>query len=222
MFWESAAVPPQITEETSLEEFLDDDYVIQHVMARCTEVINYLLNANRISHLIDLVTDQSNITFDAVRFKRPSVAAEILSSGVPALVDFLVSTGSQTSAGDVDNVLHPGPMPFVESLLNFLDAAAPLNPLSASFFVKIMTNLLYSKASELVPYLRARQPDFLSTLLRHIESPAVCELLIEMPHQDNGQQHAVAQWFLDCDIINKLLDILSPKETPEVSSCYLD
>lgn len=46
---------------------------------------------------------------------------------------------------------------------------------------------------QLVPYLRARQPDFLSNLLRHIESPAICELLIEMSHQDNNQQHTVAQ-----------------------------
>ncbi|KAL5106942.1 Serine/threonine-protein phosphatase 6 regulatory subunit 3 [Taenia crassiceps] len=202
-------------EETTLEEFLDDDYIIQHVMARCTEVINYLLNASRISHLIELVTDQSNITFDAVRFKRPSVAAEILSSGVPALVDFLVSTGCQTSAGDADSSPPLGSMPFVESLLAFIDTSAPLNSLSASFFVKIMTNLLFSKAAELVPYLRARQPDFLVNLLRHIESPAICELLIEMPHQDNNQQHAVAQWFLDRDIVSQLLDILSPKETPE-------
>lgn len=28
-----------------------------------------LLNASRISHLIELVTDQSNIAFDTVRFK---------------------------------------------------------------------------------------------------------------------------------------------------------
>nr|CDS21261.1 serine:threonine protein phosphatase 6 [Echinococcus granulosus] len=174
-----------------------------------------LLNPGRISHLIELVVDQSNITFDAVRFKRPSVAAEILSSGVPALVDFLVSTGCQTGADDANNVFSPGSMPFVESLLTFIDTSMPLNPLSAGFFVKIMTNLLYFKASELVPYLQARQPDFLSNLLRHIESPAICELLIEMTHQDNSQQYAVAQWFLDRDIISQLLDILSPNETPE-------
>ena len=35
----------------------------------CLSCFSSLLNADRISRLIDMVTDQSNITFDTVRFK---------------------------------------------------------------------------------------------------------------------------------------------------------
>ncbi|VDD82867.1 unnamed protein product [Mesocestoides corti] len=160
MFWENATLPPEITEETTLEEFLDDDYVVQRVVSRSTNAIKYLLSEDRISRLIELVTDQSNITFDAVRFKRPSVAAELLSSDVPPLLDFIISPGekpektdaSATASTDVDNCVGssdpPFSMPCVDRLLDFIDTAQPLNSLSASFFSKIMTNLLYFRANE--------------------------------------------------------------------------
>uniref|UniRef100_A0A5K3FFM3 Serine/threonine-protein phosphatase 6 regulatory subunit 3 n=1 Tax=Mesocestoides corti TaxID=53468 RepID=A0A5K3FFM3_MESCO len=185
-----------------------------------------LLSEDRISRLIELVTDQSNITFDAVRFKRPSVAAELLSSDVPPLLDFIISPGekpektdaSATASTDVDNCVGssdpPFSMPCVDRLLDFIDTAQPLNSLSASFFSKIMTNLLYFRANEVVPYLQKRT-DFLPNLLRHIGTSAICDLLIDLAQQDNGQQHTVAQWFLDCNIIAQLLSALSPSSPLE-------
>ncbi|KAM7533992.1 hypothetical protein Aperf_G00000118263 [Anoplocephala perfoliata] len=221
MFWESTDNIPRITEDTTLEEFLDDDYALQHVAARNTDVIKFLTNGDRMSNLIDLVIDQSNITYDTVRFKRPSVAAEILSSRVPSILDCLVSESRQPGEDNgFDTALSitgpPGSLPFIDSLIAFIDTPSTLNPLSSGFFVKIMINLFCNKSAELLPYLRTRRPEFLSNVMRHIDLPAIAELLIEITHQDNNQQHVIAQWFLDCDVFSKLLAMLaSSTETPE-------
>ncbi|BHF77345.1 Serine/threonine-protein phosphatase 6 regulatory subunit 2 [Sparganum proliferum] len=178
-----------------------------------------LSKSERINELIDLVTDQSNIRFDVERFKRPSVAAEILSSDVPQLLDFLVSSGqgavssSEQSKGPTEapKALR---MPFVDNLLSFLDTPGALNPLSASFFSKILINLLSFRAAELVPYLKAR-PDFFPNILQHLDTSAISDLLVELAQQDNGQQHVVAKWFLEADLIPQLLDELSANSAQE-------
>ncbi|VDN97057.1 unnamed protein product [Rodentolepis nana] len=159
------------------------------------------------SKLIEMVIDQSNITYDTVRFKRPSVAAEILSSRVPGLLDYIVPGGINPETDS---------LPFVDKLISFIDTPCSPNPLSSGFFVKIMTNLFSNKANELVPYLRTTRRQFLPNVLRHIDLPAIAELLIEITHQDNNQQHVIAQWFLECEVFSKLLDMISsPDESDE-------
>ncbi|KAM3187430.1 hypothetical protein ACTXT7_002346 [Hymenolepis weldensis] len=221
MFWESTVSVPQITEETTLEEFLDDDYALQHVASRNTDVINFLTTYKRMTGLIEMVIDQSNITYDTARFKRPSVAAEILSSRVPSILDYIVPDSRNP---DSDS------LPFVDRLIYFIDTSSSLNPLSSGFFFKIMANLLCNKANELsneiiialecrnllVPYLRTKRTEFLPNVLRHIDLPAIAELLIDITHQENNQQHVIAQWFLECEVFSKLLDMLSsPSESAE-------
>ena len=44
-----------------------------------------------------------------------------------------------------------------------------------------------------MPYLRTRHKDFLPNLVRHIDVPAICELLIDMTKQENNQHHGVAE-----------------------------
>ncbi|KAL7056138.1 hypothetical protein AAHC03_021156 [Spirometra sp. Aus1] len=230
MFWEGIELPPDIEDvrlefpyifvkSTPLFDVLDDDYILQRCRERSTSLINYLSKSERINELIDLVTDQSNIRFDVERFKRPSVAAEILSSDVPQLLDFLVSSGqgavssSEQSKGPTETPKALR-MPFVDNLLSFLDTPGALNPLSASFFSKILINLLSFRAAELVPYLKAR-PDFFPNILQHLDTSAISDLLVELAQQDNGQQHVVAKWFLEADLIPQLLDELSANSAQE-------
>ncbi len=133
-----------------------------------------LSNNGRISSLIKYATETSDpvpFKFDIERFKSvfqqrviyltlfyryPSVAAELLSCSIPALLDVLVSTD------DVSAPAVPESMPRVDQLLSFIDTTEPLNSLSASFFSKIMTNLHYSRANEvgLVVNNPSRYPSF--------------------------------------------------------------
>nr|CDS25837.2 serine:threonine protein phosphatase 6 [Hymenolepis microstoma] len=159
------------------------------------------------SKLIEMVIDQSNITYDTIRFKRPSVAAEILSSRVPGLLDYIVPDSKNPESDS---------LPFVDKLISFIDTPCSPNPLSSGFFVKIMTNLFSNKANELVPYFRTKRTQFLPNVLRHVDLPAIAELLIDITHQENNQQHAIAQWFLESEVFSKLLDMISsPNESAE-------
>uniref|UniRef100_A0A0X3Q9M8 Serine/threonine-protein phosphatase 6 regulatory subunit 3 n=1 Tax=Schistocephalus solidus TaxID=70667 RepID=A0A0X3Q9M8_SCHSO len=219
MFWEGIELPPDIEDSTPLSDVLDDDYILQRCRERSASLITYLSKSERINELIDLVTDQSNIRFDVERFKRPSIAAEILSSDVPQLLDFLVSSGQGViSSSELSNepteTSKAHRMPFVDNLLSFLDTPETLNPLSASFFSKILINLLSFRAAELVPYLKARS-DFFPNILQHLDTSAISDLLVELAQQDNGQQHAVAKWFLEANLIPKLLDELSTNSAQE-------
>lgn len=80
------------------------------------------------------------------------MAAEILASDIPSLLDSLVSReddAGQTELSEdcrIDSV--PRTKPHLDDLLAFIDTSQPLNSLSASFFAKIIINLLSRRANE--------------------------------------------------------------------------
>nr|VZI21685.1 unnamed protein product [Spirometra erinaceieuropaei] len=73
---------------------------------------------------------------------------------------------------------------------------------------------LLELVAQLVPYLKAR-PDFFPNILQHLDTSAISDLLVELAQQDNGQQHVVAKWFLEADLIPQLLDELSTNSAQE-------
>lgn len=81
------------------------------------------------------------------------MAAEILSSRVPSILDYLVSESRHPNeVNSLNTALNitgpPGSLPFIDSLIAFIDTPTSLNPLSSGFFVKIMLNLFCNKSAE--------------------------------------------------------------------------
>ncbi|VDM06237.1 unnamed protein product [Schistocephalus solidus] len=189
MFWEGIELPPDIE---------DVRHKLICIFAKSTP-------------LSDVLDD------DYILQRRPSIAAEILSSDVPQLLDFLVSSeqgviSSSEQSKEPTETSKAHRMPFVDNLLSFLDTPETLNPLSASFFSKILINLLSVRAAEVsfiflihsfvtriqfmqifFTYEHIESSDFFPNILQHLDTSAISDLLVELAQQDNGQQHAVAK-----------------------------
>lgn len=140
---------------------------------------------------------------DTLRFKHSNIACEILTSDLQSINRSIVCE---------EKVLL--------RLYAFLEQDAPLNPLLLSFFSKVFGMLWTQKQKQdwftyqfvcvtLLEFLKSRGT-FLDTLLRHVYSPVMLDLVYHMVTHIEGPEvrKTLYEWLVEQKLVEKLVGIL--------------
>ncbi|KAF9942243.1 hypothetical protein BGZ67_002576 [Mortierella alpina] len=193
MYWrfghQNASVIDHLLESgnVSLEELLEQDDLIQECKAQNPRLIEYLREPTVLQQLLGYII--SDDLEDRARFKYPFIACEVIACEVWGIFESALS--------NIDMLVK---------FWEFLDRPAPLNPVQASYFAKVIGVFLMKKTGDMLQFIQA-QPDVVSKLLLHISTSSVMDLLlkiISMEESPEGrgtvQIHSVASQVL-LDII---------------------
>ncbi|XP_059175019.1 serine/threonine-protein phosphatase 6 regulatory subunit 3-like isoform X2 [Physella acuta] len=178
-------------EDVTLRELMDEDDILQECKAQNRKLVDFLIQPENMEEMVKLITVEPPMDVDEkIRFKYPNTACELLTSDVTQINEKL--------AGDEE---------LVDKLYTFLEGEKPLNPLLASFFSKVMGLLITRKSDMIFEYLKAK-PDFVGSLLLHIGTSAVMDLLLRLITciESTDTRRAVIEWLNDQKIVEKLVD----------------
>ncbi|XP_036601772.1 serine/threonine-protein phosphatase 6 regulatory subunit 1 isoform X2 [Trichosurus vulpecula] len=182
-------------DDLALAELLDEEDVLQECKVLHPKLLDFLLRPAHLQALVDWVTREPPAAGDErLRYKYPSVSCEILTSDIPQINDAL---------GEDEALLG--------RLYGFLQNRAPLNPLLASFFSKVMGILINRKTDQIVSFLR-KKADFVPLLLHHIGTSAIMDLLLRLLTcvEQPPLRHEVFNWLNEERIVERLVDMIHP------------
>lgn len=181
-------------EDVTLHELMDEDDILQECKAQNRKLVSFLVQQEHMEELVKLITEEpSEEVEDKVKYKYPNTACELLTSDVSQINDALA--GSEE---------------LVNKLYSFLDTDKTLNPLLASFFSKVMGLLITRKSEMILEFLKARD-DFVGTLLKHIGTSAIMDLLLRLLTciENPEIRRAMIEWLNEQQIAKKLVNCIT-------------
>ena len=169
MFWTSelATTTSQINslledEYVTLETILDQEDILHECKLGNKLLIDYLCQPDILMKLVTLVTsDPPDDADERNRYKYANMACEVLSSEKSQVCETFAN--------------HPD---LVSILYEKLQSAEPLNPLLASLICKVIFSLPQN-VSKVSDDIHSRRDDFVSSLVAHIGTSAVMDLLFK-------------------------------------------
>uniref|UniRef100_A0A2C9JCE3 Uncharacterized protein n=1 Tax=Biomphalaria glabrata TaxID=6526 RepID=A0A2C9JCE3_BIOGL len=188
-------------EDVTLRELMDEDDILQECKAQNRKLVEFLIQPENMEEMVKLITVEPPLEVDEkIRFKYPNTACELLTSDVTQINDKL--------AGDEG---------LVDKLYSFLEGEKPLNPLLASFFSKVMGLLITRKSGMIFEYLKAKS-DFVGSLLHHIGTSAVMDLLLRLITciESSETRRAVIEWLNEQKIVEKLVDSIVAEKDEDI------
>ncbi|ESO89290.1 hypothetical protein LOTGIDRAFT_106669 [Lottia gigantea] len=188
-------------EDVTLHELMDEDDILQECKAQNRKLIEFLVLPENMEAMVNMITTEpSEDVEEKVRFKYPNTACELLTSDVSQINDKL--------AGDED---------LVDKLYSFLESEAPLNPLLASFFSKVMGILITRKSEMIFEYLKGRK-DFVGSLLNHIGTSAIMDLLLRLITciETLSTRRAVIEWLNEQKVVERLVASIVPEKDEDI------
>ncbi|XP_025099468.1 serine/threonine-protein phosphatase 6 regulatory subunit 3-like isoform X3 [Pomacea canaliculata] len=188
-------------EEVTLRELMDEDDILQECKAQNRKLIDFLTQPANMEDMVSMIIREPAVDMEErLRFKYPNTACELLTSDVSQINDKLAS--------DRD---------LIDKLYYFLEADTPLNPLLASFFSKIMGLLITRKSEMIFEYLKG-QKDFVGSLLHHIGTSAIMDLLLRLITciESPETRRAVIEWLNEQQIVQRLVDCIVPSKDEDV------
>uniref|UniRef100_A0A1A9W4X9 Uncharacterized protein n=1 Tax=Glossina brevipalpis TaxID=37001 RepID=A0A1A9W4X9_9MUSC len=217
MFWDKNYTPSQNIEallkkeNVTVEEFLDEDDIIQECKSQKKALLNYFMRPDVIRRLVELtLTEPPEELPVAQRFRHANVACELLTLGLPSLDEKLLA--------DADTL---------KLLYSYLENQPPLNPLLASFFSKTFRTLFTKKSDQdwflyqqmclkLLEYLKL-QNNFLDLICKHFTTPVIPDLIMQMMRNVEGGQlkRSLYDWLNAEGLVEKLIRILAESEECE-------
>ncbi|KAG0246779.1 hypothetical protein BGX31_009026 [Mortierella sp. GBA43] len=100
----------------------------------------------------------------------------------------------------------------------FLDRPAPLNPVQATYFAKVIGVFLMKKTSDMLQFIKS-QPQVVSKLLLHMSTSPIMDLLLKIISMEEAQEgKGTVQWLSDEGLMPWLVNRLDPNFDPEVHS----
>ncbi|KAL8606034.1 hypothetical protein ACOMHN_040032 [Nucella lapillus] len=188
-------------EDVTLRELMDEDDILQECKAQNRKLIDFLIQPDNMEDMVKMITKEPEDDVDEkLRFKYPNTACELLTSDVSQINDKLAS----------DREL-------VDQLYSFLESERPLNPLLASFFSKVMGLLITRKSEMIFEYLK-NQKDFVGSLLHHIGTSAIMDLLLRLITciESPETRRAVIEWLNKNQIVQRLVDCIVPSNDEDI------
>ncbi|XP_030385794.1 serine/threonine-protein phosphatase 6 regulatory subunit 3-A [Scaptodrosophila lebanonensis] len=216
MFWDKGYAPSANIEallekeNTTLEEFLDEEDILQECKTQKKNLVNYFTRPEVIKRLVQLITTEPSEDVPMVqRFRYANMSCEILTLGLPSLDEKLLS--------DADTL---------QLLYSYLEKEPPLNPLLSSFFSKTFSMLFTKKPEQdwflyqhmclqLLEYIKS-QKNFLDLICKHFDTPVIPDLIMQMMKDIEGGQlkRNLYEWLTEDKLVERLIAILrNPQET---------
>ncbi|CAE1307134.1 Serine/threonine-protein phosphatase 6 regulatory subunit 3-A,Serine/threonine-protein phosphatase 6 regulatory subunit 3-B,Serine/threonine-protein phosphatase 6 regulatory subunit 3,Serine/threonine-protein phosphatase 6 regulatory subunit 1,Serine/threonine-protein phosphatase 6 regulatory subunit 2 [Acanthosepion pharaonis] len=182
-------------EDVTLQELLDEDDILQECKARHKKLIDFLIRPDNLGEMVNMVTQEpSEDIEEKLRYRYPNTSCEVLTCDVTQINDRL--------AGDDT---------YINKLYSFLGSKGPLNPLLASFVSKVMGLLIARKSEMIFEFLKSKS-DFVGTLLIHIGTSAMMDLLLRLITCIESPELRVEmiQWLNEQRLVERLVDQVVP------------
>ncbi|XP_055374163.1 serine/threonine-protein phosphatase 6 regulatory subunit 3-B [Condylostylus longicornis] len=216
MFWDKGYTPSQNIENllqkdnVVLEEFLDDEDILQECKNQKKNLIQYLTRPDIIKRLIELtITEPPEDVSITQRFKHANMACEILTFGLPSLDEKLVEDEE-----------------ILQTLYSYLEKEPPLNPLLSSFFNKTFSMLISKKAEtdwflyqklclQVLEFIKSRG-NFLDLIFRHFATSVIMDLLLQIIREVQGAlKKDLYEWLTEQNLVERLISMLGKPEESE-------
>ncbi|KAG9445597.1 hypothetical protein H6P81_011725 [Aristolochia fimbriata] len=209
MFWRmpalSASSPVEAIldkENFTLEELLDEEEIIQECKALNSRLINFLRDAAQVEQLLRYIVEEPPEEAESKRiFKFPFIACEIFSCEIDVILKTLVE----------DELL-------MNLLFSFLEPHHHHGTLLAGYFSKVLICLMMRKTVPLMNYVQAHQ-DIFCKLVDLIGITSIMEVLVRLVGTEDHMYPNfvdVMQWLADSNLLEMIVDKLSPSSPPEV------
>lgn len=209
MFWQlkalSASSPIESVldkENFTLEELLDEEDIIQECKALNSRLINFLRDRVQVEQLLRYIVEEPQEDADSKRtFKFPFIACELFTCEIDVIFKTLVEEEQ-----------------LMDLLFSFLESNRPHGPLLAGYFSKVVICLMLRKTIPLMNYVQAHQNVFLQ-LVDLIGITSIMEVLVRLVGADDHMypnSMDVMQWLADSNLLEMIVDKLSPSNPPEV------
>ncbi|KAF9959870.1 hypothetical protein BGZ70_008739 [Mortierella alpina] len=228
----------------SLEELLEQDDLIQECKAQNPRLIEYLREPAVLQQLLGYII--SDDLEDRARFKSTlavareseAIVLEKQAQSGHGWTKRQVEAQYDNRTNDMNVALM---YPFIaceviacevwgifESALSnidmlvkfweFLDRPAPLNPVQASYFAKVIGVFLMKKTGDMLQFIKA-QPDVVSKLLLHISTSSVMDLLLKIiSMEESPEGRGTVQWLSEKGLMPWLVNRLDPNNDAEIHS----
>nr|XP_033813890.1 serine/threonine-protein phosphatase 6 regulatory subunit 2 isoform X4 [Geotrypetes seraphini] len=190
-------------EDVTLRELMDEDDILQECKAQNRRLLEFICQQDCMEELVHLITHEPPIDMEEkIRFKYPNTACELLTSDVPQINDKL---------GGDEKLLN--------ILYDFLEHEPPLNPLLASFFSKTIGNLIARKTEQVIVFLR-KKDEFLSLVLKHIDTSAMMDLLLRLIScvEPAPLRQEVLNWLNEERLIQRLIELIHSSQDEDRQS----
>ncbi|XP_017261644.1 serine/threonine-protein phosphatase 6 regulatory subunit 2 isoform X1 [Kryptolebias marmoratus] len=190
-------------EDVTLNELLDEEDVLQECKAQNRRLLQFLCQDQCMQELVRLITTEPPAgAEETMRFKYSNTACELLTCDVGVINDKL---------GDEE--------PLLETLYAFLEQPSPLNPLLASFFSKTIGNLITRKTEQVISFLR-RKDEFLSLVLKHIDTSAMMDVLLRLIScvEPPPLRLETLTWLNEQKLAQRLIELIHPERDEERQS----
>ncbi|CAF5128762.1 unnamed protein product, partial [Rotaria magnacalcarata] len=169
MFWECHVVISSIdklldqpSDSVSLQDFLDENDLIQECLTQNNRLLDYLVQENIMKQLIGCIkqcpTDNN--------FHNAQVVSELLSGDFQRIQEKLLEKEHL-------NLLYS----FL--LCHETNDRSTLNPILASYFSRIIMTLVIRRPQELITYLKSRET-FKNDFFRHLDSTSITDVLYRL------------------------------------------
>ncbi|XP_022292319.2 serine/threonine-protein phosphatase 6 regulatory subunit 3-like isoform X3 [Crassostrea virginica] len=188
-------------EDVTLRELMDEEDILQECKSQNSKLIDFVTKPENMEDMVKLITvEPTDADDEKLRYKYSNTACELLTSDVSQINDALADSEE-----------------LVKKLYAFLEMEKPLNPLLASFFSKVMGLLITRKSEMIFNFLKA-QEDFVGTLLYHIGTSAIMDLLLRLLTCVEWVElrKAVIEWLNEKQIVEKLIGCLVPTQDEDV------
>ncbi|KAJ4826747.1 hypothetical protein Tsubulata_016840 [Turnera subulata] len=209
MFWKltalSASSPVESIldkENFTLDELLDEEEIIQECKALNSRLINFLRDRAQVEQLLRYITEEPPEDAESKRaFKFPFIACEIFTCEIDVILKTLVEEEE-----------------LMDLLFSFLEPNRPHSTLLAGYFSKVVVCLMLRKTVPLMNYVQAHQ-DVFRKLVDLIGITSIMEVLVRLVGADDHVYPNfidVMQWLADSNLLEMIVDKLSPSCPPEV------
>jgi hypothetical protein len=202
MFWECHILTSSIDklldqppDTVKLQDFLDENDLIQECLTQNKRLIDYLIQPNimneLIGHVIKCPTDDN--------FRNAHVVSELLSGDFQRIQDSLLEKEH------------------LDLLYSFLlsNDQSMLNPILASYFSRILMTLIIRKPNEILNYLKTCET-FKEDFLRHLDSSSITDVLYRLIADCGEQRSEAIRWYENMNLIDGLIQQLLIAESTYV------
>ncbi|KAG8655250.1 serine/threonine-protein phosphatase 6 regulatory subunit 3 isoform X2 [Manihot esculenta] len=209
MFWKlpvlSASSPVETIldkENFTLEELLDEEEIIQECKALNSRLINFIRDRAQVELLLRYIIEEPPEDAESKRtFKLPFISCEIFTCEIDVILKTLVEEEE-----------------LMNLLFSFLEPNRPHSAMLAGYFSKVVVCLMVRKTVPLMKYVQAHQ-DVFRQLVDLIGITSIMEVLVRLVGADDHVYPNfidVMQWLADSNLLEMIVDKLSPSSPPEV------